>query len=248
MNQGVVSKLEGLHLGRSEAVVYATLLEIGQTSAGEVIKKTGLHRAIAYDALEKLIARKLVSKLKKSNITYFQPLDPERLLAGVKAEYELAQELVPQLRHLVDLTQPEIIVHEGVDSYRRFWLDSVQKLPVGSTDHVAGSVINKWLEWMGNDYKKYHRIRLQRKIKWQAVVFSTEGLELDLLRDHPELHDYRFLDKPVEKYGNFNVWGEDTLILHAATEPLVIEIKNITLAKVFRNIFDILWDLGKPLG
>ena len=38
-----------------------------------------------------------------------------------------------------------------------------------------------------------------------------------------------------------------TTLLHSATEPMIIEVKNKTLVKVFQNNFDILWNIGKPL-
>ena len=48
-------KLEKLGLNRNEAEVYVDLLKLGQTSAGELIRRTGFHRNIVYDNLEKLI-------------------------------------------------------------------------------------------------------------------------------------------------------------------------------------------------
>jgi hypothetical protein len=41
--------------------------------------------------------------------------------------------------------------------------------------------------------------------------------------------------------------GDGSVVLHSVTEPMLIEIKNPTLVKVFQNIFDILWSVGKPL-
>jgi sugar-specific transcriptional regulator TrmB len=247
MDRNVLQQLESLHLSTSEAAVYLALLKIGQTSTGDIIKKTGLHRSVVYESLDKLIDRKLVFKIEKRNIAFFQPTDPRRLLASVKSEYELAKELVPHLQSLIDTKLPEITVHEGIESYRQFWLNSVQQLPIGSIDYIAGSIGSRWQELMGNKLKAYLRIHLERKIKWQMIVFDRDQVEDKLIAQHPELHEYRFIDRPVSKDGNFNIFNDDTLILHSATEPMVIEIQHPSLVKVFRNLFDILWSTGKKI-
>ena len=125
MNEQIIGQLQQLNLSLNEAKVYTALLEIGQTSAGEIIKKTGLHRSVVYETLDKLISRKLVFKLQKNNIAFFQPTDPQRILENVKLQEEIALELVPKLKTLLDRKLPEITVYEGTESYKRFWLDSV---------------------------------------------------------------------------------------------------------------------------
>ncbi|MFH1029971.1 MAG: helix-turn-helix domain-containing protein [bacterium] len=61
----MLSQLEQLRFSRSEARVYAALLDVGATTAGEVIKRSGLHRNIVYECLDKLKDRKLVSQTVK---------------------------------------------------------------------------------------------------------------------------------------------------------------------------------------
>lgn len=246
MSNQIISQLQELNLSLNEAKVYTALLEIGQTSAGEVIKKTLLHRSVVYETLDKLISKKLVFKLEKQNIAFFQVTDPSRLLENVKSQEEIVLELIPKLKEMIDTKLPEITVYEGLESYKRFWLDSVLNMPIGSTDYIAGSIGKKWWDYMGNEAKIYHDIKRKRKIHWKMIVFEIDLLELELLKSEPKLHEYRLIEKGVSLDGNFNVLGQESVILHSATEPMIIEIKNPTLVKVFQNIFDILWSIGKP--
>lgn len=48
-------QLQKLGFSDNEAKVYLALLEIGFTTTGAVIKKTGLHRNIVYETLDKLV-------------------------------------------------------------------------------------------------------------------------------------------------------------------------------------------------
>lgn len=248
MNEQIIGHLQQLNLSLNEAKAYAAILEIGQTSAGAIIKKTQLHRSVIYETLDKLIARKLVFKLQKSNITYFQPTDPTRILQNIQSQEQVALDLVPQLKNLITKQFPEITVYEGIESWRRFWLDLNFRLPVGSTDYVAGSLGKGWQELMGKKAtEKYLKTRIGRKLKWKMIVFSKDPIELELLKEFPLLHEYRLIGKGKAAEGNFNILHDESIVLHSATEPMIIEVKNPTLVRVFQNIFDILWETGKPM-
>lgn len=134
----------------NEAKVYSALLGIGQTSAGEIIKTTLLHRSVVYEILEKLITRKLVIKIEKQKIAFYQVTDPSRILQNIKAQEDTALELLPKLKNLAGAKLPEIVIYEGLESYRRFWLDAVSNMPTGSTDFVSGSIGKKWFDFMGS--------------------------------------------------------------------------------------------------
>ena len=247
MKSDIISKLEQLNLSKNEAKVYTSLLEIGQTSAGNIIKKTRLHRSVVYETLDKLIERKLVFQLTKKKIAYFQTTDPSKILEHTKSQQRIAEDLVPQLRKMAQEGLPEINVYEGIEAYRRFWIDGMNNLPVGTTAYIAGSISSRWIELLGGELGEYSTTRIKRKIKWKMIVFEKNPTELALAKKYPKLNEFRLIKKNANNYGNFNIYGEDTLVLHSSVEPLIIEIKNKTLLKVFKNIFDILWETGKKI-
>lgn len=248
MEEQILSQLKQLNLSSNEASVYLALLSIGQTSAGEIIKKTMLHRSVVYETLDKLIDKKLAFKLQKGNISYFQPTNPEKLQENIRNQAEIAQDLIPQLQGLIDQKLPEITIYEGLEAYRRFWLDSVRKMPPGSIDYVAGSIGDKWFEYFGAHMnKKYQLIRKEKGIIWKFIAFEEIEIEKSLLRDNPQLNECRIIRRNVTKSGNYNIFNNDTLVLHSAIEPMVIEIKNKSLVQVFKDNFDILWELGEEV-
>lgn len=250
MNEQIIGQLQSLNLSLNEAKIYTALLEIGQTSAGEIIRKTGLHRSVVYETLDKLIVRKLVIEIDKQKIAFYQVTDPSRILQNIKTQEEIALELLPKLKDLADSKLPEIVIYEGLESYKRFWLDVVKNMPLDSTDFVAGSIGKKWFDFMGKDYDKFLATRVKRNIKWKMIVFEREEVELELLKKYPKINEFRIIERKnigPNLNGNFNILGEESVILHSATEPMVIEVKNPTLVKVFKNIFDLLWAMSKPL-
>ena len=222
-------------------------MQIGQTSAGKIIERTNLHRSVVYETLRKLIDKKMVFKLEKKKIAYFQPTDPTRILQNIRSQEEIAKSLIPNLKNLIDTKLPEITIYEGKASYRNYWMNAFRTLPPGSIDYVAGSIGKKWQEYMGNSLKKFLNLRIKRRIQWKMIIFEKDDLELELFKQYPKLHEYRFINKKFSKAGNFNIFNDDTLILHSAVEPMIIEIKNKNLARIFKNLFDILWEMGKKI-
>ena len=56
-----ISILEDLGLTRGEVKVYIALLEIGSSSVGQIIEKSGLQNSVVHRALNSLIEKGLIS-------------------------------------------------------------------------------------------------------------------------------------------------------------------------------------------
>ena len=96
--------IEKLGFTKNEATVYLALLELGSVSVGAIVKRTGIHKTIIYDNLEKLIKKGLVHYVLKANRKYFNAQDPEILIRLLKEEerllkqkQKLAERLLPDL-------------------------------------------------------------------------------------------------------------------------------------------------------
>jgi len=103
----MISELTKLGLTLNEAKVYFALLNLGSTNAGEIIKKTKLHRNIVYDNLEKLIEKGLVGFVLIKNIKHFEVASSEELKEYVNRKREeilneekIMKELLPQIEKL----------------------------------------------------------------------------------------------------------------------------------------------------
>lgn len=249
MKEKLIKQLGDLNFSEKEAAVYVSLAELGQTSAGKIIQDTGYHRNVVYTALDKLINKKLAFKIRRKNITYFQITDPSQLKQNAQQKLETSTEVSDTLSKYLDSSFPEITVHEGVEAYKNFWFSAYSSLPKNSMDLVAGSIGDKWLDIFGKEgNNKLQKLRTQRKLHWKMVIFDENDFEVELAKKNPKLNKYRIIDKKnAPKEGNFNVFNDDYVILHSAVEPMIIEIKSKSMARVFTNIFDLLWERAKPL-
>ena len=71
--------LEEAGLTKNESIIYQTLLDLGPSLAGQIARKSGLHRRTVYDVAETLIQKGLVGYILKNNRRIFKAQNPKRL-------------------------------------------------------------------------------------------------------------------------------------------------------------------------
>ena len=246
-NTSMRDTLLTLGLTDNEVDIYLSLMDIGSGTAYDVIKKSGLHRNSVYSSLQGLVKKKLVTQVERNKKQYFEPVDPQRILLLEEAHMERVKELVPQLKAMYNTRPTEIIVHEGEREYRDFWMNIAKTAPKGTINYVMPSMSKKWWDLMGKDTKKFLRYHVENQIKLKMIVFSKEEIELEHLKTHPELIEMRFIDRPHEPSGNLAIWGDICYVQTVDDVPVLIEIKNKAIWNVFKQHFDLLWDIGKPI-
>lgn len=241
--------LKEIGFSENEAKVYLALLALGETATGSVIKKTGLHRNIVYTELERLVVKSFAMRVTKNKKLYFIPLDPARLAQEFKRKEELLTQRLPDLIGLYKKRASEITIHEGITSWQAYWLNAAQTFPAGSIDQIAGAVGERWYELWGSErrYAQYAALRRRRKIKWRMIVYRKEEADLNVWRADPQLTELRLVNYEINRLGNFHIWDEALILQVTEEPPLIIEIKNAVLVKIFKQYFDFLWRLGKPI-
>lgn len=228
-----------------EADVYLSLLEIGQTGAGEIIKRTQLHRNIIYDTLEKLIAKKLVVKVFKKNIALFQITDPKRIVEHEKTRLSVAEDLVPQLLNKAEVKQ-DIIVYDGLEGFRTFSLNMLDRVEKGGIVYVIGSVGDLWYELMGEKNKQYDFKRCKRQVWLKMVAYAESEHDRELISTG-KYTEVRIVPQPFNPTANMLIYN-DKVCLCTFVEPYgVIEIKNKALAESYLNYFNTLWERGEKV-
>src|SRR3989344_1358045 len=95
----------GLTDGKSK--VYLALSELGSSTVGPVVKKSGIAYSNIYDVLDRLIKKGIVSFVIKSKTKYFQAATPKNLLIylenkakEISAQKDDLKKILPQLEKL----------------------------------------------------------------------------------------------------------------------------------------------------
>ena len=80
--------LQELGLTEGEAKVYEALLTLGNSTVGPIVKESGVAYSNAYEILERLMEKGLVSYNLKEKTKFFQAAEPTRLREYLEKQEE----------------------------------------------------------------------------------------------------------------------------------------------------------------
>ncbi len=230
--------LEKAGLTRVEAKVYLALLDLGPSLAGQISKKTGVHRRNIYDSLDRLAEKGLVSYIVKNNRKYFEATNPERLVDLIKEKEEELKQSIPQLSELFTKTKvkEETLFYKGKEGLKSVFEDQLKEggkeiLVLGASAD-ASSILSFYLKW-------YNQRRKERKIKLRIIAntFSRGKMKAPL-------SEIRYISDlgPAA----INVYADKVaIILWSMEKPLAVVIKNRDVANSYRVFFEHIWKVAR---
>ncbi len=245
----MLEQLQAIGLTRNESLVYDMLVQHGPCKAGLLITKLDIHRNAIYEALDALVRKGFATKIKARGVWLFQITEPDSLLTALKRKEQLTNEVIGEIKLLRQQTDQQITVYEGVDSFRAYWISSLERFPEGTIDYTVGVPFHDlWEKALGPKVlQQYMDLRVKKKIVWKTIHFEITDTERELLKKYPDLTEYRVWPKKFSLMGNFNV-VHDTVILQTLNHlPRIIEIRDKDLVEVFKGYFDAMWEQAMPV-
>lgn len=238
-----IQELQELGLTKNEAKVYTALLELGSTTAGEVIKKTKLHRNIVYDNLERLVEKGLVDFVTIKKIKHFEVSSPNELRDFIQKQKQeilrkesLVKELLPKIEEEISTERKQ---DASIFKGRRAVKNVIENITQSKTEVLVLGTGWGMKEIMGDYYEQWHLKLKQHKIK--AKILLPENKKGFYLKPFIAryIHEKDVLPSTICVYENkvLNVIWED--------EPLAILIYSNKLADSYRNYFEVLWRIAK---
>lgn len=233
--------LQEIGLTEGEASVYLTLLEIGSTTAGPLIKKTGFHRATTYAILQRLIEKGLASSIIKGKKRTFSASDPSLLLTLLKEKEEHLLSLLPSLQTLVQRAKQKqiITVYEGFQGIKTVREKSL-RLQKGETLYVLGA--SSFTTDPFNSYwQSYHKRRVKAGIR-SKMLWSEDARHYGKEREALGLTEVKYLPPPLSTPISIDIFRDITAIDIFSGKPFTIEIQSNEVAEHFLKYFNLLWD------
>lgn len=229
-----IESLQELGLTRNEAKVYLALLHLGPSLAGQISRKSGLHRRTVYDTTEMLIKKGLLGYILRNNRRLFQASNPQKFLDILKEKESSVQDLLPEMTSFYQSTREkdETNFYKGKQGLKTVFedqLDSKEVLILGASKS-AFSVLPFYFKW-------YDKARVKKKIK--VRIIASEKLS------KIPLSEIRYLP---EKYANplaINVYKNKVAIILWQEKPIAIVINQKEIAEGYKNYFELLWKIAR---
>src|SRR3989339_948084 len=118
--------LRSVGLDQKEAALYLSGLELGSAPASEYAKAAKMNRITAYNTLEGLARRGLMTVTKKVRAKWYAPVPPEHLSIEARKNADALSRMLPELRSLQgkDHRRPVVRYFEGWEGIRRVYEDT----------------------------------------------------------------------------------------------------------------------------
>ena len=243
-----IELLEEIGLTKAEIKVYLALLELGESTTGPLVDKSGASSSKIYEVLEKLLQKGLVSFVIKSGMKYFAASEPSRLLDYLKEKESLLlqqeqelQKMLPELELKKKLSEykSEATIYKGMKGLETAFKDVFATLKKGDTNYVF--VVGELDEPMNNFFRQQYELRAQAGIKTKTI-FSESGRKYYESRKNIPLFEGKVIGTTTSP-ATVNIYGSKVNIRMGTSKNVIcVVIDNKDLARTFLEQFTVLWN------
>ena len=239
----VEDALANFGLTQNETKVYLALLELGSTTTGALITKTGLHVPRVYDSLRGLIHKGLASFVIKNKKKYFEAADPERFVEVLKDKEREMGEAVPELKKLKQIPELKFeaaIIFKGKRGLRTV-LDSILSELKGRKEgeYLDFGVSGNFRQIMPLYWDRWQEMKKKLKVR-SRVIFDEKLRNTKLVKDY--VGRYRFMPSKYFCASDTMVYNDKIAIFAwTADTPTAVIVRDAPTASGYKNIFEWMW-------
>ena len=224
---------------KNEAKAYIALLELGSATAGQVAEKSKVHRTNIYDALERMLERGIVSYTLVSNVKYFQAAPPQNLFRLLREKEERLKNVLPELLLKLELSENKSEAHifQGVKAIMDVlynFLNHKDPILVYGIPKEAPDMLRSYIP-------HFHKKRIEAKVPMLHIYNYDAKDRIDFLNKLPYT-EARSLAEKYDSQVSTHACGDEMVLFLYTTPPMIIQIKNKTIAESYKRYFHLLWD------
>jgi len=242
--------LEDIGLTKAEAKVYLALLELGSSTTGNIVDRSGASSSKIYEILEKLIQKGLVSYVIKSGTKHFEASPPARIVEYLKDKekriIEQAQnikKILPELELKQKLSEykSEAKIYRGMKGLETAFYESLKLLNNRKEDDMLVIGIPKRSDTVNQFFVRFAKYRAKKGFRMKALFNEEARSDLQAQPENLPCAEVRFT--PEITPAAINIFKNRVIIFpEAKAEPLLIVIDNKEIADSFRVQFDRWWN------
>lgn len=239
-----------IHAGltANESQIYLCILGEHDLSAGEITKKTGIHRRSVYDALDRLLEKGLVNSTLINNVKTFNAAHPSRLNLIIEEKKAKIDSLMPDLIRQFEFVEKRsfVKVFKGVQGAKTSFSEGLESMREGDEYRAMGCVDMAAL--LGKVFmKQHHEERTRKKIR-SSTLFNHKNIARAKTFRNKKNYSVRSLPRDIELPVQTVIYGEDVvcqMVIHK--EPFVVMVVDKVFAESCKKQFEVLWKISKDV-
>ena len=249
--------LKEIGLTDSESKVYLALLELGDSTRIDLVKKSKIAGSKIYEVLEKLQEKGLASVYLKNKIKHFKPTNPNQILSFLESKKEKiiniekkAKLILPQLllSYNSSIEDEEVEVLSGIKGLEVIFREQIDTL---KKDDICYVISGTWGTGEEQEslvqtfFEKIHLMRENKKIKTKMLFNLKQKDTTEKLYSSKRfpLTTTRYIEhaSPVA----INLYKDRTVVIIFGKKISSICISSQDVSNSFLEYFNMLWGQAK---
>ena len=228
--------LEDIGLSTAEIKTYLALLEVGSSTAGPIIEKSGLQSSVVHMTLGKLVGKGFVSFVQEGKRKHYQAANPKHILEYLKEKQDNFSHILPELLAKQHQEKLDVTVFRGIRGIKEILYDLLEA--GGTEHHTIGSTKESLMipiEW----WLDYHRKRAAKGVN--AKLLFNESLKSWKAEKLYERVEVRYTNAGFEPLTETIIRNDKIGLIIWTEKPIGILIHNKTAAESYDKYFTLLW-------
>src|SRR3989344_2099784 len=234
--------LEDIGFTNAEIRVYLTLLELGNSTAGPIIEKSGLQSSVVHMTLNKLVNAGFASFIKEGQRNHYQAANPKHIIEYIDEKKKKFEEILPELlaKQQNAEKKSEVVTFRGVKGIRELLYELLE---AGGKEHNTMGSPKEGLMMGETFWLNYHRKRAALGIK-ARLIFNESLKNWQAEKKHPKA-EVRYTNKGFEPLTETIVRNDKIGVILWTEIPSGIFFHNKTGAKSYNDFFEVMWKQAK---
>jgi len=237
-----ISILEGIGLSKGEIKIYLALMEFGSTKIGRIIEKSGMASSAAYNSINKLIEKGLVSYIRKGKVKFYQAVSPEQVLEFINEKKRRFMKILPELKQKQEFAREkqEAEIFEGANGISTMLNLLIENAKKGD-EYLTFAI-----KLTGDSEEIRRRYFLKHDIKRKELGVVVRGLaprELKEIFKKRKILKMKYTNYPIP--ANISIFKDKIALFSWGEKPIGYLMKSKQISDMFREFFERMWTISK---
>ncbi|MFH1586047.1 MAG: helix-turn-helix domain-containing protein [archaeon] len=236
--------LEENGFSKAEAKVYLTLLKLGETRSGLIIKKTSLQSSVVHNALNTLGNKGFITHTIKGKTKHYQALDPKTINNYIETKQKSFLKILPELELLKKQSKIQITnveVYEGYKGLFNATLRLLEESKRGQTYKYFASSESLLTKEAIEFFSKIDSLKKEKGLMIKGIANKETKEKLKTQRD--SIIRYTSQNIPPA----MNIFGDKVLLMVLSEKPITIYIQSKEIADQYHKMWDEIWEKSKSI-
>lgn len=245
----IIKILSKIGLSEKQAVVYTTLLDLGEVSMTDLARETKLKRPTVYLIIDELDMIGLITIVQKGKKKFYSAVHPKRFSEILEFRKNQYQELLPELiaHYGKDAVKPKVRMQEGIEGVRSAYKEAFQDLVKEKEGLWIGNIelLENHFPQVLKEYKQM--LKTLKRYSIREIIFGGEKAKMFVEKmNKNKSHQLKYLNTRL-------IGATDELLIGNKIMTFVFSEKEVfttiteskEIAQTKKALFELIWENTK---